>query len=58
MYKRKRNPATVNRELCVLSKIFSLAFDAELIDSNPCRRGTRETGFPLIARDMTSKEKL
>ncbi|CAN5768213.1 hypothetical protein BH20ACI3_BH20ACI3_22300 [soil metagenome] len=38
MYKRKRNPATVNRELCVLSKLFSLAFDAELIDSNPCRR--------------------
>lgn len=38
MYKRKRNPATVNRELCVLSKIFSLAFDAELIDLNPCRR--------------------
>src|SRR6266508_799316 len=29
MYKRLRNPATVNRELCVLSKIFSLAFDAE-----------------------------
>ena len=38
MYKRKRHPATVNRELCVLSKIFSLAFDAELIESNPCRR--------------------
>ena len=38
MYKRKRNPATVNREMCVLSKIFSLAFDAELIESNPCRR--------------------
>ena len=38
MYKRQRNPATVNPELCVLSKIFSLAFDAELIDSNPCRR--------------------
>ena len=38
MYKRLRNPATVNREMCVLSKIFSLAFDAELIDSNPCRR--------------------
>jgi site-specific recombinase XerD len=37
MYKRKRNPATVNRELCVLSKIFSLACDAELMDSNPCR---------------------
>lgn len=38
IYKRKRNPATVNRELSVLSKIFSLAFDAELIDVNPCRR--------------------
>jgi len=38
MYKRLRNPATVNRELCVLSKIFSLAFDAELIEINPCRR--------------------
>jgi hypothetical protein len=36
--KQLRNPATVNRELCVLSKIFSLAFDAELIESNPCRR--------------------
>jgi len=36
--KRQRNPATVNREMCVLSKIFSLAFDAELIESNPCRR--------------------
>src|SRR5438128_10471758 len=38
MYGRKRHPVTVNRELCVLSKIFSLAFDAELIESNPCRR--------------------
>ncbi len=38
MYKTKRKPITVNRELCVLSKIFSLAFDAELIESNPCRR--------------------
>jgi integrase len=38
MYKRLRNPATVNREMCVLSKIFSLAFDAELIENNPCRR--------------------
>ena len=38
MYKRQRNPATVNRELCVLSKILSLAFDAELMESNPCRR--------------------
>src|SRR5437016_6443070 len=35
---KPRKPATVNRELCVLSKIFSLAVDAELLDDNPCRR--------------------
>jgi integrase len=34
----KRSPATVNRMLSVLSKIFSLAVDAEIIESNPCRR--------------------
>ena len=28
----------MNRELSVLSKIFSLAFEAELVDENPCRR--------------------
>jgi integrase len=36
--RRPRSPATVNRELSILSKIFSLAFDAELVDENPCRR--------------------
>lgn len=35
---RKRSPATVNRHLGVLSKIFSLAEDAELVESNPCKR--------------------
>jgi len=35
---RPRKPATVNREMCVLSKIFSLAVDAEILDDNPCRR--------------------
>ncbi|MDQ1591629.1 MAG: hypothetical protein QOG71_2256 [Pyrinomonadaceae bacterium] len=35
---RPRSPATVNRELSILSKIFSLAFEAELVDENPCRR--------------------
>ncbi len=35
---QRRNPATVNRHLSVLSKIFSLAVDAELTDSNPCSR--------------------
>ncbi len=34
----QRTPATVNRELEVLSKIFSLAMDDEIIESNPCRK--------------------
>ena len=37
-YERKRSPATVNRELAVLSAIFTLAVDDELIPSNPCRK--------------------
>jgi integrase len=35
---KKINKATVNRELAVLSKIFSLAVDAEQITTNPCSR--------------------
>ena len=64
MYKRKRNPATVNRELCVLSKIFSLAFDAEMIDSNPCRRvrkfrtDTRRTRYLTFDEEARLFEKL
>ena len=34
----RRRPASVNRELEVLSKIFSLAFDNGLVESNPCRK--------------------
>lgn len=37
-YGTKRSVATVNNHLRVLSKIFSLAVDAELIESNPCFR--------------------
>lgn len=35
---KKRSNATVNYHLSVLSKIFSLAVDAELLESNPCLR--------------------
>jgi integrase len=35
---RPRSPASVNRDLACLSKILSMAFDNELIDSNPMRR--------------------
>lgn len=34
----RRSPTTVNHHLSVLSKIFSLAVDAELVDGNPCFR--------------------
>lgn len=37
-YDRTRSPATVNRELSVLSAILTLAVDDELLPSNPCRR--------------------
>ncbi len=35
---KKRSLATVNYHLSILSKIFSLAVDAELVDSNPSSR--------------------
>jgi integrase len=37
-YKRQRSPASVNRELEVLSKILSMAMDNGIIDSNPARK--------------------
>lgn len=35
---KKRSASTVNYHLRVLSKIFSMAVDAEILESNPCRR--------------------
>ena len=36
--KELRNPNTVNRDLALISKIFSLAVDYCYIENNPCRR--------------------
>jgi integrase len=35
---RKRAPASVNRELEVLSRIFSLAMEQDIVIANPCRK--------------------
>ena len=37
-YKRARKPASVNRELATLSRIFSLAMDTGVASNNPCRK--------------------
>ena len=36
--RRTRAPATVNRELQVISKVFSMAYDNGLVETNPMRR--------------------
>lgn len=36
-----RQPASVNRELAVLSRIFSMAIDNGLVENNPCKRVKR-----------------
>ncbi len=53
---RPRRPATVNRELSILSKIFSLAFDAELVDENPCRRVKNLRITNLCGHCLTANE--
>lgn len=54
----KRSPATVNRLLSVLSKIFTLAFDAELIDDNPCRKVRKFRLNNQRVRVLSSDEEL
>lgn len=53
---RPRSPATVNRELSILSKIFSLAFEAELVDENPCRRVKKLRAASLFGHCLTTEE--
>ena len=53
---KPRKPATVNREMCVLSKIFSLAVDAERLDDNPCRRVKKLRTANQRVRYLTNAE--
>jgi integrase len=53
---RPRTPASVNRDLACLSKILSMAFDNELIDSNPMRRVRMLKESPSRERFITAEE--
>jgi integrase len=53
---RPRTPASVNRDLACLSKIFSMAFDNELIDSNRMRRVRLLKESPSRERFITAEE--
>src|SRR3989475_1847596 len=53
---RPRTPASVNRDLACLSKILSMAFDNELIDSNPMRRVRLLQESPSRERFITVDE--
>lgn len=56
LHKRKRSPATVNRELQVLSKVFSMAYDNGLVETNPVRRVRRLREDPARERYLTDDE--
>lgn len=51
-----RRPATVNRELAVASKIFSLAVDYGVIDANPCLKVRKLKNDNLIIRYLSDDE--
>jgi integrase len=53
---QKRSPATVNRHLSALSKIFSLAVDSELVESNPCLRVRKLKPNNQRVRVLSSEE--
>jgi integrase len=56
LHKRKRSPATVNRELQVLSKVFSMAYDNGLVETNPMRRVHKLREAPGRERYLTDAE--
>jgi len=56
LQKRDRSPATVNRELQVLSKVFSMAYDNGLVEMNPMRRVHKLREAPARERYLTDEE--
>ena len=56
LHKRKRSPATVNRELQVLSKVYSMADDNGLVETNPMRRVHRLREALARERYLTDDE--
>jgi hypothetical protein len=57
LHKRDRSPATVNRELQVLSKVFSMAYDNGLVETNPMRRMHKLREAPARERYLTNEER-
>src|SRR6185436_18002468 len=55
-FKRERRPASVNRELAALSRIFSLAIDNGITDTNPCRKVKKLRENNERKRYLTSEE--
>src|SRR5215216_4208307 len=58
LHKRERSPATVNRELQVLSKVFSMAYDNGLVETNPMRRVHKLREAPARERYLTDEEQI
>lgn len=57
-YKQQRKPATVNRELMVLSRIFTLAIDEGHLSLNPCSRVKRMKVSNARTRYLTFDEEI
>lgn len=57
-YGRQRRPASVNRELATLSRIFSLAIDNGILVSNSCRKVRKLRENNERKRYLTSEEEI
>jgi integrase len=58
MHGRPRNPLTVNTEMITLSRVFTMAVDNQIIDSNPCRKVKRLRIGEERARVLEQDEEL